>query len=290
MSTSAYRRAREQHDQALRDLVELDEQVAAGELPAARAAVLRGHYEAEAATALAALDVLAASDESPSRAVTTGEDPATAQDDTVPSQDATRPPWWRDSRRLTAVVGGVAVVVLLVVGVTRSVQPRPPGGFVTGNEAAGASGAGRDLSEVTIEEMAEVVQDNPDVVPMRLALAHRYLDDGQYDRAVDHYMQVLERQDDPEAMSHLGWLMYLDDKLDLAVPLLEESLDRRPTDPEAQWFMANVRLYGQRRPDQALRLLEQLLNRGDLGEQRDVVRQAIDDAMAMQREEASDGS
>lgn len=289
MSTSAYRRAREQHDQALRDLVELDEQVAAGELPASRAAVLRGHYEAEAATALAVLDTRSASDESPSRSSTTSEDAATPKDH-APSDDATRRPWWRDPRRLTAAVGGVAVVVLLVVGVTRSVQPRPAGGFVTGNEATGASGAGRDLSEVTIEEMAEVVEDNPDVVPMRLALAHRYLDDGQYDQAVDHYMQVLERQDDPEAMSHLGWLMYLDDQLELAVPLLEESLDRQPDDAEVQWFLANVRLYGQRRPEQALPLLEELLNRGDLGDQRDVVRQAIDDAMAMQRGEAGDGS
>lgn len=285
MTSPAYRRVREQHDQALRDLVELEEQVAAAELPAARAAELRRHYEAEAAASLAILDRL---DTSRGAAERDG-DQAPPQDH-AGSRDLARPSWWRDPRRLMAVVGGVAVVVLLVVGVARSVQPRPPGGFVTGNEAAGESGAGRDLSEVTIEEMAEVVQDNPDVVPMRLALAHRYLDDGQYDQAVSHYMQVLERQDDPEAMSHLGWLMYLDDELELAVPLLEESLDRRPGDPEAQWFMANVRLYGQRRPDQALPLLEQLLNLGDLGDQRDVVRQAIDDAMAMQREEASDGS
>lgn len=285
MTTHAYRRAHEQHDQALRDLVELEEQVAAAELPSARAAELRRHYEAEAATALATLDMLGASDGAASE-----DRNQIGPQDHAASHDATPPPWWRDSRRLMAVVGGAVVVVLLVVAVTRSVQPRPTGGFVTGNEAAGESGAGRDLSEVTNEEMAKAVKDNPDVVPMRLALAHRYLDDGQYGEAVDHYMQVLERQDDPEAMSHLGWLMYLDDQLDLAVPLLEESLDRGPDDPEAQWFLANVRMYGQHRPDQALPLLEQLLNRDDLGDQRDVVRQAIDDAMAMQREETSDGS
>ena len=268
----------ERHDQAILDLAELEDQVEAGEVPTDRAMTLRKRYEEEAAAALQWLE---------SHPVEPGLVPGVNHDRSPgPASEHTARRRSRRRRR-AGVVGGVAVAAALTFAVTRAVEPRPEGGVVTGNVADAGE---RDLSDVTVEEMASVVAENPDVVPMRLALAHRYLDAGEYDQAISHYMEVLERTDDPEAMSHLGWLMFLDDKLDLAVPLLEESLERRPDDAEAMWFMANIRLYGQERPQQALPLLERLLTRDDLGDQLEEVRAAIDDAMAMQRRKDESGS
>ena len=278
MTAQQREQVQERHEQAIRDLVELEDQVEAGEVPAARAALLRERYEAEAATALRWLESHA-----PETEVVTGngrERPSNESNGRTARRRSRR-------RRWVGATGGVVVVAALTFAVTRAVQPRPDGGVITGNMA---DSGGRDLSDVTVEEMASVVDENPDVVPMRLALAHRYVDAGQYEEAFSHYMQVLERSDNPEAMAHLGWLTFLDDKVDLAVPLLEESLERRPDDAEAMWFMANVRLYGQERPQQALPLLERLLARDDLGDQVEEVRAAIDDAMVMQRRKDDGGS
>lgn len=268
----------ERHDAAIRDLLELEDQLQAGEVAADRAAILRERYEAEAAAALTWLD-----DHGPDPEPTPGVDDERLRT-TDPEQPATGP---SRRRRWIGVAGGLAVVLALGVAVAQNVRPREEGGVITGSVPSAPE---QDSPDATLEEMAAVVEENPDVVPMRLALAHRYLDAGKTDQAADEYMAVLERVDDPEAMAHLGWLLFLDDQLDLAVPLLEESLEQRPDDAEAMWFMANVRLYGQERPGQALPLLERLLARDDLGDQLDEVRAAIDDAMAMQRRKDDGGS
>ena len=179
-------------------------------------------------------------------------------------------------RRLGLVTLAAAVVGAVTVGLETTA--RAPGEFVTGNEAV-ADQSGRDLSEVTNEEMEEVVAQNPDIVPMRLRLAHRYLDDGELDRAVEHYLEVLNREDNPEAMAHLGWILFLDGRADLAAPLLAESRQLDPQDLEARWFQANLLLYGQDDPGAALPLLEGLLAAGDLGDdQRGEVAAVIEDA------------
>ena len=266
----------ERHDAAIRDLLELEDQVRALEVSADRAAILRERYESEAAAALTWLD-----DDGPDPEPTAGADRERVS--TTDRAQSAPPP---SRRRWVGLAGGLVVVLALGFSVTQDVQPRQEGGVITGGVPSAPE---RSSPNATLKEMAAVVEENPDVVPMRLALAHRYLDAGRTDQAADEYMAVLERTDDPEAMAHLGWLLFLDDQLDLAVPLLEESLKRRPDDVEAMWFMANVRLYGQERPQQALPLLERLLAREGLGDQRDEVRAAIDDAMAMQRRRDNGG-
>lgn len=243
----------ERRDLALHDLADLEDQVATGEIDEATAARLRGRFEADAAAAIRALAVLDAPD-----------DP----------NDASAP---RRARRGLAAAAGLAAVVAVgaALALPQFLRERPAGGFVTGNEA---TGQGRDLSEVTNEEMEQVVAANPDVVPMRLRLAHRYLDDGQLRKAFEHYMAILDQQPHPEAMSHLAWIVFNDGDTDLALELLEASRTRAPDDAETLWFLANVHLYGRDDPGAALPLLADLVTREDLASQRAQVEQALEDA------------
>lgn len=277
MTERTERLVRERHRQALRDLRELEAQVSRGEVSPRRAAAFHDTYLDEAASALAELDVLEATATEES-----GPSHTSAEEDGAAGARTS----WR-SRRVVGAVFGVAVAMALTAAVTTATGPRPPGGFVTGNEAGGDLGAGsgpvggRDLSEVTNDELEQVVAENPDVIGMRLALAHRYLDEDDGSRAIDHYLEVLDRREDPEAMSHVGWLVFQDGEVELAASLLEASLEQAPDDPEGLWFLANVRLYGQERPDEAVELLERVLADDNLGGQREAVVDAIDDAYTM---------
>ena len=98
-----------------------------------------------------------------------------------------------------------------------------------------AGEAGVDLSSVSNEEMEAVVAANPGIIGMRLALAERYVQDGDHPGALAHYLVVLDQDPDrPEALAMVGWLSFLS-----AEPALAESFMRRgreggPSDPEAR--------------------------------------------------------
>jgi cytochrome c-type biogenesis protein CcmH len=158
------------------------------------------------------------------------------------------PPGRPRRRVLAGALVGVVGVAAAGFGVTRALVPRPAGGYVTGIEAAPAgqtAAGGRDLSKVSDAELEAVVAANPDVIGMRLALAHRYFDRQHYRKALEHYKAVLDREPDPDALSHVGWVTYVTlRRADLAAKLLERSLERRPGDPEALWFLGNVQLHG----------------------------------------------
>lgn len=250
----------ERRDQALRDLTELDEQVAAGEITPDAAARLRARYEVEAANVAEKLD---------------RPDDTSTTDPPVAGGDARG-----TSRRRWAAVGAAAVAAVAAAALLlpRALTARPPGGFVTGNEAAG----GRDLSTVTNEELEQVVAENPDIVPMRVALARRYFEAEQYERALDHYQQILQRETEPpaEVLRNVGWILFTSsDETQAAANFVEESLRRSPDDPLSLWFLAVIRLDGLHDPDGAAELARRLLERDDLGpDERDAIEQLLDRA------------
>jgi cytochrome c-type biogenesis protein CcmH/NrfG len=214
--TAERTRLEERRDRALSDLVDLDRQVAAGEIGPDDAARLRLRYRADAADAIAAIDALA--------------DPG----EPAPEQ--------RSSRRTWAGVGLFAVVaVVAVFGIAAAVQPRTDGPLTGGSDAPPAT---VDLSQVTTEEMEEVVAVNPDITPMRLALARRYVETGDFSSALPHYLFILEREDEPEALMYVGWMTYLSGDAATGVSLLERSLQVAPGEPLAQWFLANALFHG----------------------------------------------
>lgn len=99
----------EEREQALRDLLALDEQVAAGEIPPDAAERLRAEYERTAADAMTRLD-----QERP----------------TGPRKLDRRSRARTLAYLATVLVAGIAALVIL----PNAVQQRPQNGFVTGNE------------------------------------------------------------------------------------------------------------------------------------------------------------
>lgn len=259
----------EQRDRALRDLVDLDRQVDAGELPDDVAAELRSRYERSAAAALAQLSEVS-------------EEPAAATD-----RPSARPRW--GAYALALAVAAFAAVVLLPT----YLGERVTGGAVSGNEALGSTATGeeqaapRDLSTVTNEEMEEVIAENPDVVDMRLALAHRYLDAADYLAAARHYLVALDKEPrNVEAQAHYGWLLMQLDEPEQAMESVDGALTQDPQHVEALWFKASIALYGLSDPAAAVTVLEQLQQRTDL---EPGVRSQVDALLAAARGEGGQG-
>lgn len=222
----------QQRDRALDDLLALRDQEAAGEIDAGSAALLRGRYESEAAEALRLLEA----------------EPAEARTGRSPV-------------RIALALGGfVVAAVVAVVALVRAVEPRPAGGFATGGPETTTT---IDLASVSTEEMEAVVAANPDIVPMRLALARRYVEAGDFSAALPHYFEVLERDSrNAEALMYMGWMTYLSGDAVTGAALIEQSLQSAPGDVLAMWLLANARYHGLGDVAGAVPLLEAVLASG----------------------------
>ena len=208
------------------DLADVELQEASGELDEVEASRLRDTYEAERAT-LRDAEVAA-------------EAPPT-------------------SRRRVMVGAAILIVgaVALTIGVVVTINDRDPGDLITGGIAG--EGQERDLTTVTNEEMEEVVAANPDVVPMRLALAARYFNEGDFSAALGHYLEVLDREPHPEALANIGWMTYLSGDVATGLLYVERSLEVTKDLPQSHWFLANIRYVGLADAAGAVEPLETLL-------------------------------
>ncbi|MGH3905841.1 MAG: tetratricopeptide repeat protein [Pseudonocardiaceae bacterium] len=241
------RRARlqERRDQALRDILDLEEQVADGEIPPDVAAGLLRRYETVAAEAIELLESLPA------------DAPASGP---------------RRSRATTVLYTAAAVVVVIAVAVLlpRSVAPRPEDGFVSGNEVAApsapsVSAAPDPLASVTDADLAARVIANPSALRMRLALAERYIAQGRFEQAVDHYTVALQQAPrNPRVQAGAGWVLYQLGRPRDAMRFVDQALALNPASADALWYGATIRLQGLDEPAAAVALLERLLLRTDL--------------------------
>lgn len=250
--------AEAQRGQALRDIAELDRQVAEGEIDAVTAEALQAVYREELEEAEA---VLAAAGE-----------------------DEGGPVGRRPSRRVLAVIAvGVTVagVLLSVAGFVRMRAPGAPitGGFegVAREEFDQLAGGGFDPAAYSDEALEAVVAANadaPEIAGMRLALADRYFSRGEYQAAFPHYQAVLEADPPPSpvlvaaVLSRLGWIVYQGNgEVELALGLLDRALQLRPGDPYPTYLKGLVLWCGAGEAEQAAALLEQVLSSNGLDEE-----------------------
>jgi len=214
---------RQQIDLLREELYDVELQVRDGELDEAAAAEIRNRYESELATLERRLEL---------------EEASISDDESVPDTGGMR-------RRLSgrSLVGGTIVIVAVVgIGIfaVQSLTNRSIVGAegVVGDVVVGANQI--DLDSVSTEEMEQVVSENPEIIPMRLALARRYFEAGEFDKALDHYFEVLNRERNPEALANVGWMTYLSGRPDVAVGYVEAALESQPEYLAAEWFVGNI--------------------------------------------------
>ncbi|HEY7468059.1 MAG TPA: cytochrome c-type biogenesis protein CcmH [Acidimicrobiia bacterium] len=187
-----------------------------------------------------------------------------------PGSEASKPalPASRSRRRLLA--GGLILVVafaVIVVVASNSLQERP-------STASGVADLeGQDLSEVSNETMEAVIAanaDNPEVNGMRLALAERYFEEGDYRSAFPHYLVVAEDTNASPAQAitalvRLGWMAFDGNgEVATATRLVDEALAIDPESTVALYVRARVRWCGAGEADEAAAVFQRLLDDPDL--------------------------
>lgn len=234
-------RLHERIAQAERDLEEIDEQVANGEIDAETAQRLRARYENERAGLLETL--------------AEGAGPDEVEESAAPVVTP---------RRLAGAAILAIAAAVLTFAVVHSVGSGESGAEGIADEVA--SGQGVNLDDITNAEMEQVIAENPDIAPMRLALADRYFSEGDFSNALTHYMYVLDtlQVQDPSALANVGWMTYLSDAPDVGVSFVEQSLQIQPDGGIAFWYLANIRYRGLGDASGAVEPLQRLLEYDNL--------------------------
>lgn len=191
----------------------------------------------------------------------------------------------RSGRRLAGTLLLIGAVVAVSVTAYLAIRPRE-GGFVTGNVEAAV-----DLSEVTNDQMEAVIAANPDVpeiAAMRLSLADRYFEAGEFSNALPHYLGAmdgaLDRTRRARALARVGWMTFESGNAGIAQSYLDEALAVDSGYAEAHLFLGLL-LLAERNAAGALVHLEPLLEE-DLP---DGTREAIEQRVAEARQLAESG-
>lgn len=128
------------------------------------------------------------------------------------------------------------------------------------------------ISNETMEAVIAANLDDPQISGMRLALANRYFEDGNYQQAFPHYQAVIEgAATDLQAASaytRLGWMVYDGNgEVDLALSLIEQALDVAPNDAFATYLKGRVVWCGRDDPAAAAELFSRVLSGSGLDDQ-----------------------
>lgn len=258
-------RLERQLQQAGADIEAVREQMETGELDEETGARLEAGYRQEAANLRSRIDDLP---------------------DPEPAAPAGAPAVALSGRRFVGALVLIGAVVAVVVFAGSAIRPRHEGS-VPAPDAAPV-----DLDSVTNEQLEAVIAanpDNPEIAGMRVALANRYFEEGDFSPAVEHYLTALagtlpaDRR--AQALGRIGWMTYLSGETDTAERYLEEALTTEPDYGEGQFFYALLLLDGRQEPCRALPLLEAVAARQDIP---GTVRAEVESALARAQAGCSD--
>lgn len=245
--------ARHRLDQIRADLDELAAQQAAGEIDPEAARHLRESYEAELAETQAALREISAASETPLPRSTTR------------------------AAAGTALVVGALVVIVLAAGAF--IVDRP-------GQSSGVADVAADPDSVSNETLAAVIAanvDHPQIDGMRLALAERYYEEGDFQSAFPYYFDVASSDkatpaQAATALTRLGWMTYAGNgEVDTALELLAQARELVPDDPFPLYLEGLVEWCGRGDAAAGAEAFRQVL-RNDLGD--DAVRRQVEADLA----------
>lgn len=185
--------------------------------------------------------------------------PGHSGEDSPPARTGTR-------RLVPLLILGVSLAVIVVIA-----------GFFLQDRSGPASGvadlAGQDLEDVSNETMEAVIAasaDHPQVDGMRLALAERYYEAGDYSSAFPHYLAVAESTNasgtqSVTALVRLGWMAWDGNaEAETAIELFDQALAIDSSSSTALYLKGQVLWCGEGEIDAAVVLFEQVLSDPDL--------------------------
>jgi cytochrome c-type biogenesis protein CcmH len=203
----------------------------------------------------------------------------------VPARSrAERSPTARPSRSTRRIVVGALVLLLAGAGALVAVgqfrQARADDDLLSG--IAGGEVDPDSISNETLEAVIAANLDNPDIDGMRLALANRYFEERNYQKAFPHYQGILDGNPTPiqaaEAYTRLGWMVYDGNgEVDLGLSLIDNALEIAPGDPFALYLKGRVLWCGRDDNEAAAVIFTEVLSSSGLD---DGVRQQVADDLA----------
>lgn len=125
------------------------------------------------------------------------------------------------------------------------------------------------------EQLEQVVADQPDNIDARRRLGDLHFAEDRFDQALEQYLIVLERfPQQAQTLARAGWIAFEGGDSVTGHRLVRENLAVAHDDPEALWYLAQIRMHGLEDPQGAVAPLRRLLERDDLDAQlrRDVRR------------------
>ncbi len=148
------------------------------------------------------------------------------------------------------------------------------------NNSEATTRTNTDLENVTNEEMEKVINDNPDIYPMRIALANRYFDEINYSNALPHYMYVAENSDDNElksfALSQIAWMVFESNNIEVAIDYLDEALRINENSIIAKSYLGIIYLQDPSTRSDGRKLLNEILSSNKLSsEDRNFVEELV---------------
>lgn len=161
----------------------------------------------------------------------------------------------RGARARPAVIAAVAVLLGAVLTggwwlALRAAQAQPQPAAIRGPQ----------------EQLETLVAAEPGNVEARRRLGDLHFAADRFDQALEHYLVVLERfPRQAQTLARAGWIAFEGGDSSTGQRLVEESLNVADGDPEALWYLAQIRMYGLDDPAGAVAPLRRLLDDEDLG-------------------------
>lgn len=239
MTSVTRRRLAEAADQARRDLAELDEQQATGEIDEKTGRLLRTRYLRDLEAAQQGL-----------------------------SKVADEPETTRSRGRMLMGAAVIAIGIALAVGLVGSFIQTPDDATLTG-VASNPEFDPSNFSNETLEATLLSFEGNPEAIaqtmPMRFRLAERYFEGQEFEKAFGHYRRIIESNPDPElasaALTRVAWIVWVGNGLtDLALQTVDQALAAAPDNTEATYVKAQLLWCGTDDPEGAVPLLESVLD------------------------------
>lgn len=245
MTSLTQRRLEEAADQARRDLTELDEQLATGEIDEETGRRLRSRYLTDLEGAQRGLSET--------------------------SDDATPP---RSKGRMLVGAAILTVGIGLAVGIVGNFVQTPDDATLTGiasNPEFDPENFSNETLEATLlsfEGNAEAIEQS---MPMRFRLAERYFETQEFDKAFDHYRRIIESNPAPDlasaALTRVAWIVWVGNGLtDLGLQTVDRALEAAPDNTEARYVKAQILWCGLGDNDGAVTLLGEILGSSEIGD------------------------